>query len=129
MQGAFFMQKRKGQPMKQRLEIVRGTTNVFGIDVRDEEDRPYTLETGQILVFGLKKKLSDAERVLVKQMTHTVNGEYYLELIPEDTINLDAGLYYYDVGMQHGASIFYNVIEASEFNILQNVTELGDGAT
>lgn len=110
------------------MKIVRGTTNAFSISVVDGNGAPYTLETGQVLVFGLKRNDIDEERVLVKKITNTVNGEYYLELTPEDTGDLECGEYYYDVGMQHGATVFYNVIQSSPFTILPNITKLGDGA-
>ena len=114
--------------MAQPLEIVRGTTNAFSLAVANANGAPYTLEAGQVLVFGLKLGKTDEERVLVKQITHTVNGEYYLELAAADTVDLESGRYYYDIGLQHGESLFYNVIEASPFTILPNITKLGDGA-
>lgn len=113
----------------EKMEIVRGTTNSFALAVTDKATgNPYTLETGQVLVFGLKLGKTDEERMLVKKITHTVNGEYYLELAAADTADLEPGLYYYDIGMQHGDSVFYNVIEASPFVIKPNITKLGDGA-
>lgn len=114
--------------MKHDLSIVRGTSNSFGITVTDAEGNVFTLETGQVLVFAIKKRPKDEERVLVKPITHTVNGEYYLELSPADTADLAPGKYFYDVGMQHGESIFYNIIEASVFEIKPNISELGDGS-
>lgn len=115
--------------MVEKLEIVRGTTNAFGLTITNKDTgAAYTLEEGQVLVFGLKVGKTDEERVLVKQITHTVNGEYYLELSPEDTADLECGQYYYDIGMQHGSSVFYNVIKASPFVISPDITRLGDGA-
>lgn len=114
--------------MKHDLSIVRGTSNSFGITVTDAEGDVFTLETGQVLVFALKKRPTDEERVLVKKITNTVNGEYYLELSPSDTADLTPGKYFYDVGMQHGASNFYPIIKASVFEIEPNISKLGDGA-
>jgi len=109
------------------IEIVRGTTNAFSIAVTDKNGAPYTLETGQVLVFGLKRHWNSEDRVLAKKITGTVNGEYYLELTPADTADLEPGKYCYDVGLQHGSYVFYNVIEPSIFIIKPNVTKLGDG--
>lgn len=114
--------------MKHDLSIVRGTSNSFGITVTDAEGDVFTLETGQVLVFALKKRPKDEERVLVKPITHAVNGEYYLELTPADTADLEPGKYFYDVGMQQGVNVFYNIIEASVFEIKPNISELGDGS-
>lgn len=114
--------------MKHDLSIVRGTTAAFGITVTDAEGDVFTLETGQVLVFALKKRPKDEERVLVKQIRNTAGVQYYLELTPADTADLEPGKYYYDVGMQHGENTFYNIIEASVFEIKPNISELGDGA-
>lgn len=109
------------------LEIVRGTTNTFGITVTDSEGNAMTLSSGQVLVFGLKRKPYNEERALVKKITHTIGaGEYYLELEPEDTAELDPGPYLYDVSLQSGDA-FYSVIEPSPFLIKPNVTQIGDG--
>lgn len=124
--------------MSNQLEIVRGTNCAYGIVVKDSNGAEYTLQGDQVLVFGLKpdplnfnlqnQNKDEHGRVLVKLITHTVNGEYYLELTPSDTADLLPGRYFYDVGMQHGDAVFYNIIKASPFTILPNVTRLGDGA-
>ena len=110
------------------IEIVRGTTNSFGIVVTDHNGAPYVLEADQFLVFGIKINERDENRVLTKRITGSVDGQYYLELSPADTANLPIGQYYYDVGLQHGNHVFYNVIESSPFIIKPNITKLGDGA-
>ncbi len=112
--------------MKQNLEIVRGTSNTFGLTIKDGDGNPYTLSENDSLAFGLKRRERDEERVLIKPITHSVDGEYFLELCPDDTICLTPGRYYYDVGLQRGEDVFYNIVEPSEFMILPNVTKCGD---
>lgn len=114
--------------MKQNLEIVRGTSNTFGLTITDGDGNPYTLSENDTLVFGLKRRERDDQRVLIKPITHSVDDEYFLELSPEDTIDLVPGRYYYDVGLQRGDDVFYNIVEQSEFLIIPNVTKRGDGA-
>lgn len=112
--------------MKHELSIVRGATSSFGISVTDANGDPFVLESGDVLVFGLKKKLKDIDRILIKPITHNMDGEYYLELSAADTEDLEPGKYFYDVGLQRGTNVFYNIIEASVFNIKANVTKRGD---
>lgn len=115
--------------MKQDIEIVRGTTNSFGILIADTDGSIFTLGDDQTLVFAVKKQPKDEERVLVKKITTMVDssGVYLLELFPADTAELEPGRYVYDVGLQDGSDDFYNVIKTSAFDILPNVTQLGDG--
>lgn len=113
---------------KYELEIVRGTTNTFEIMVKDESTgEPYILKNDQTLVFGLKRKERDEERLLVKKLT-VRDDRYYLELEPSDTIDLPISRCYYDIGLQQGSLDFFNIIKSNPFNILPNITKLGDGA-
>ena len=114
---------------KHDLSIVRGTSNVFGLAITNADGTPFVLEDNQTLVFAVKRKLKDEDRVLIKKVTHSVEeGTFYLELFPSDTMDLDIGKYYYDVGLQYGESGFFNVIEASVLEIKANVSKLGDGS-
>lgn len=113
---------------KRPIEIVRGTSNSFGIELMNGDGNPYTLAEGQSLVFGLKRNERDSETIFKKIISEYINEAYYLEISPADTMELDVGQYYYDVGLQEGDSDFYNVIECSPFRITPNVTKLGDGA-
>lgn len=110
------------------LEIVRGTTNTFEILVRDESTGDsYILSNDQTLVFGLKRNKLDDESLLVKKLTVRDN-RYYLELAPSDTMDFPVGIYYYDIGLQKGKLDFFNIIKSNPFNILPNITKLGDGS-
>lgn len=112
---------------QQTLSIIRGTTNTFGITLTDEYGSPCELEEGQEIVFGVKKSPKDADCIFIKRTTGLVDGAYCFTIDPSDTIDLEVGKYYYDVGVQHGESIYYNIIESSTFNLEQNITKLGDG--
>lgn len=112
---------------QQTISIIRGTTNTFGISLTDEYGSPVLLEEGQEIVFGVKKKVTDVDCLFVKRTTGLVDDVYCFTIDPSDTIDLDVGKYYYDVGIQHGDSIYYNAIESSTFNLEQNITKLGDG--
>lgn len=116
---------------KHDLSIVRGTSNVFGLAITNADGTPFVLEDGQTLVFAVKKRPKDKydKRVLVKKVLHSVEeGTFYLELFPSDTEELDPGNYFYDVGLQQGESVFFNVIEASLFEVKPNISQLGDGS-
>lgn len=114
---------------KHDLSIVRGTSNVFGLAITNADGTPFVLEDNQTLVFAVKKNPKKYDRVLVKKVSHSVEeGIYYLELFPSDTTDIEPGRYYYDVGLQYGESVFFNVIEASVFEIKPNISQLGDGS-
>ena len=109
------------------LEMVRGRTKAWGLQVKDDDGSALVLEEGQQLIFGLKKNENDENCVLTKVITNSIDGEYYLELQPADTASLAPGRYYYDVSLQQGETVLYTVVEISPFIIKHNVTKLGDG--
>lgn len=110
--------------MVQKVEIVRGTTNVIQITVTDGDGNLRTLSSGEAILFGVKEKLTDENYIFVRAATAQDIGVYTVELLKEDTADRNVGTYYYDVGLQSGDD-FYNIIEVSPFVITANVTKWG----
>ncbi len=108
----------------QPIAIVRGTTNSFGIVIKNVlTGEPYTLETGEVLRFGVKRRPEDAECLFTKEITEADEAGFYLFTVtPSDTLELDFGIYFYDVGLQDGAA-YYPIIAASPFEIAWNITK------
>lgn len=113
-------------PNPNPLSIIRGTTTTLLFEVLLPNDSVYELQEGEFLKFTVKKDLYSPVISLYKELTMAQfeNGEYVLMLTPSDTKDLDFGVYYYDVGLQSGAS-FFSVIECSEFIVNYNASEVG----
>lgn len=109
---------------KTDVSIIRGTTNTFNITVTDSNGDLYTIESGEKLLFGVKKKHTDEEYLIIKTITIADNGVYEVDIDPSDTESLDCGRYFYDVAIQSG-NAFYNVIKESVFEICNNITKWG----
>lgn len=114
--------------MKQPISIVRGTTNYFRVDVFDPDGNKFIMNGVEKLVLAVKQNPTDNEKLILKTIPGGGETEYIFSFYPEDTINIEPGRYMYDVALQSGSSVFYNVIEASLFEIKPNVAELGDGS-
>ena len=110
--------------MAQRIEIVRGTTNNIELTVTDADGILYQTATGDKIIFGVKKKPEDKERVITKTAEKVSAGVYSVALAPEDTASMNCGKYWFDVGLESGEN-FYNIIEPNLFVILHNITEKG----
>lgn len=110
--------------MTQGIEIVRGTTNTIEVNVLDADGVAYTVVAGEKIVFGLKKKATDPDFILVKVASFNTVGSYLVGLTPNDTKDLEYGRYVYDVALQSGNN-FYNIIPPSPFDIVANVTKWG----
>lgn len=110
---------------QQDIEIVRGTTNTFSISVFNDEGEPYDLQSGETLIFGIKKDPRELTNLIQKTVAEGTGGVYIVELTPDDTADVPFGKYFYDVSVKSGAD-FFNVIETSVFDIKKNVTKWGD---
>lgn len=110
--------------MAQNIEIVRGTTNTIEVNVLDADGVAYTVVAGEKIIFGLKKKATDRDCILVKEASFYTVGSYLVGLKPADTAGLDFGRYVYDVGLQSGND-FYNIIPPSPLDIVAEITKWG----
>lgn len=108
----------------QPIEIVRGTTNIFNIEVFDSSGNPYEPSDGESLVFGIKKNPEDPEPVFQRVASGGTNGIFTVKIKPSDTEKVSHGSYIYDVGLKSGDD-FYNIIEPNMFIIRANVTTRG----
>lgn len=110
--------------MLNRIEIVRGTSNTFQIEVVDANGTAYNLASNEKIIFGVKAKAEDTELVFSKTAEAVADGVYSVKLVPEDTQELSCGKYSYDVGLQKGTD-YFNIIEPTAFVITPNVTFRG----
>lgn len=110
--------------MAQKIEIVRGTTNPFQISVTDAAGNSYVPESGEKLVFGVKRKPTDTVLVFAKVGEVIGEGLFSVKLKPEDTAEIECGKYYFDVGMDNGTD-FFNIIKSSPLEIIPNITSRG----
>ena len=110
--------------MAQTIEIVRGSTNTLRVSVLDATGLPYNLGSGEKVVFGVKKEKEDEDLLITRVAEILYEGMYSIRLVPEDSMDLEPGLYYYDVGLESGTD-FFPIIKPSPFLIEPNVTRRG----
>lgn len=111
--------------MNQEIEMIRGTSEKIQIHVFDADGEPYTLASGEKLVFGVKKKPDYEECVLKKVITECTDGVCTVNIAPKDTEGLAYGKYFYDVGLLSGDN-YFSVIPPNAFNLIANITKRGD---
>ena len=104
--------------------IQRGTTKIINIVIYNDDDTIYTLESGDKLIFGVKKSLSAIDYTIKKESTSDSkdgNG-YNITLEPADTQKL-LGSYLYEVALQTASGEYYIVIDCSEFVVTNTLTQ------
>lgn len=96
--------------MKTNLEMIRGDTLSFAFEVEFDE-APQKLEKAD---FSCKVNLDDDEALFHKELGNGIdfskqdgNKLYYVvRIAPEDTENLEAGMYYYDLSIEMNGDVF-----------------------
>ena len=95
---------------KMNLEMIRGDTLSFAFEV-DFDEAPQKLEKAD---FSCKVNLDDDEALFHKELGNGIdfskqdgNKLYYIvRIAPEDTENLEAGMYYYDLSIEMNGDVF-----------------------
>ena len=89
--------------MNQNLSMVRGDTAAFGMEITD---------LGQDLesAFFTVRKSYDGDIVFQKSIgngiTKVSTGVYSIRIAPDDTKNIEAGRYYYDLQIAANSDVF-----------------------
>lgn len=109
----------------QKVELVRGTSLTLEITITDVYGNPYSMSSGQVVVFGVKQELDDEKLVIKKLVTTGSGGVFKVTLSPQDTESLEPGRYHYDVGLADGSE-YHGVIDPNPFILKENVTKRGD---
>ena len=106
----------------------QGGTLYLIINLTDIDNNPYTLESGDKIRFGVRN-ISGGEKMIYKELTSSdeVDGEYPLELTPEDT-DISPRRYYYDVSLQLADGSLYDIFPVDYFMVKDAVTFKGDTA-
>lgn len=103
------------------IELIRGDSAEFDIEVilvvdeDTDEQEPYVIEAGDVLVFTVKKSPYDSAYAIQK------TGDQ-ITLDPDDTKNLPFGLYWYDVQLTHDGDVVDTIIPPTVFRLLKEVT-------
>lgn len=100
------------------IELTRGDTARFTVDLADAEGKEYIMQSSDVLVFTVKESVDDIEPSIQKisPASNTIH------IKPEDTSELDFGNYVYDVELRLENGDVYTVIEKNIFKLREEVT-------
>lgn len=96
--------------MKTNLEMIRGDTLSFAFEVEFDEE-PQKLGKAD---FTCKANYDDNDALFHKELEKGINFSkqdgtklyYIVRVAPEDTENLEAGMYYYDLQIELNGDVF-----------------------
>lgn len=105
------------------LSMIRGTTKNIVVSVIDEKGNAATLNAEDTIVFGVKEEYGMYEYAIRKTAygSEAVDGQITFTINPIDTIGLDVGRYYYDVGLKSGDK-FTMLVSMNVFELTANIT-------
>ena len=100
-----------------RIYITKGDTGTLQLSLESINNTVVRVEEGDNIKLTVKKLASDIEPLI--QLTADETGQFTVS--PEDTKQLNAGVYVYDVQLTREGNI-YTVIPQNYFEIKEEVT-------
>ena len=101
------------------IKLTRGDTARLTVPIINlANNGEYTMESGDILYFTVKKTAKDTDFLFQKSVT----GSNSIHIRPEDTADLSFGKYKYDVQLTTATGDVYTVIEPSTFEVMEEIT-------
>ena len=101
------------------IKLTRGDTSRLTVPITNlANNGEYTMESGDILYFTVKKTAKDSDFLFQKSVT----GSNSIHIKPEDTADLSFGKYKYDVQLTTATGDVYTVIEPSTFEVMEEIT-------
>lgn len=101
------------------IGLTRGDTARLTVSIsNDATNEDYELDSLDVLVLSVKKKITDTDCVFQK----TITGTKTFHIEPTDTEGVPFGMYKYDVQLTTSSGDVYTVIEPTNFELLQEVT-------
>lgn len=103
------------------IYMVRGDTRVFTLRLYDQMQK-IELSSGDTIYFTVKKSIYTPEITIEKVITTFEDNEAIIEILPEDTKELEYGDYVYDIQWTDVNESITTLVEASKFVIKGEVT-------
>lgn len=112
--------------MSQQIELYKGTTLIQDINITSNGES-YILTSGEKIKFGVKEDSNHTRYLIEREWTsenQNSDGTITLKLKPDDTINLPAKIYKYDIGLQKGDD-YYIIVPESNLVVKNSITKWG----
>lgn len=100
------------------IHLTRGDTAYLAVEITNSDGSAYEMDPGDVLALSVKKYFSDPNYVFQK----IVHGAQEFKILPEDTSELDFGIYKYDVQLTKANGDVYTVIPVSDLELQREVT-------
>ncbi len=104
----------------ENITMIKGDTVAFNVEVFDENHDPITVDTAFLTC---KKRVTGSENVFQKSLNNGISqseGIMSVRIAPEDTREIEAGQYFYDMCIGIGSDIYTILI--GTLSIEQDVT-------
>ena len=109
---------------EKHISMVRGDSKTFRINFKNKDGEPYPLAAGHTIYFTIKEQ-SDFENALVeKVITNFPDGVALIDILPEDTKNLEWRTYVYDIRWKRPDNSVKTLIERSDFELKREVSDV-----
>lgn len=110
--------------------MVRGDTLQLSINnIKTQDGDDYILSNTDVIYVDVKKSAADKTAIFSKTVTSAdyIDGSLSLIILPNDTVDLPPGDYWFDVRLVIDDNNVYTIIPASKLKIVRNITDIPEG--
>lgn len=100
-----------------KIKLTKGDTATMLVQVFDMDNKEYEIKDSDVITLTVKKT-AGGETLLTK----TADSEHYIIIQSQDTIELNAGLYIYDLQLKTEQGFVYTIIPTSFFQLTSEVS-------
>lgn len=101
------------------ITLTRGDTFICDVKIRNQDGDPYTPAEDDVIRFALKHDIKKEEKPLILKEISIDTMQLRLE--PDDTKNLQFGVYYYDIEITRADGIVDTFITKTAFILTEEV--------
>ena len=99
-----------------RIKIVRGDTAILILKLND-----YQLQAGDQVKLTVKRSVNDKKAVITKTIREFTDGQAIISIEENDTKNLVAGDYVYEIEVRLSNGTIDTIIQATKLKILSDL--------
>ena len=106
------------------IELTRGDSAYISFEITDNDGNKITLGDQDIVRCQVRKQPNGGELLISSELREDEKDGIVWHIRPEDTANLEVGLYYYDAQVEFKESgDIFSFIPVSKFVLIDEVTE------
>lgn len=99
-----------------KIKLTKGDTATMFVEVFDLDKEPYEIQPTDVITLTIRKGATKPVA-----LSKVADSDHYITINSDDTANMDAGLYVYQVELRSEGDYVYTIIPTSFFELTEDL--------